>query len=84
MARFLSEEAWMATKPPFTYLRLNGITKDDGAVYPEMMKKWIIANCSGWVYVDGSTYVFENRSDMMLFSVWIKSDPFVEEYGDVK
>lgn len=83
MARFLTPEEWQAVKPPFSYLRFRKLDKD-AAVYQDMMRKWIEANCSGWVWDGGGdTYVFEHKSDMMLFAIWLKSDPFAAEHGDV-
>lgn len=82
MARFLTHDEWLKVKLPFTYLKIAGFS-DLPKIHVEMLEKWIEANGSGWVYREGATFVFESKSDMLMFSIWLKSDPFAEDQGDL-
>ena len=78
----LTREQWIETKAPFCYVRLDN--KAWTQVQKEIVIKWIESHCGGWFYWDeGDTYVFEKSGDRILFVLWVKSDPFDQDMGDV-
>lgn len=77
-AKFLTEEEWEAIEPPFTHVTVDNADHRD--VHRSMMKKWIASRCGGWVYYnEDKVFVFERNGDAMMFSIWVKSEPFAED-----
>ena len=81
--KLLSKEEWLAVKPPLFYVKVKN--NDWSAVHRELINKWIEAHCGdGWVFYDDyQTYVFQSDGDRTMFTIWIKSDPFEGDYGQI-
>jgi hypothetical protein len=81
--KILTREEWKEKTPPFTFARISNPSWS--VVHREMIVKWIEAHTgAGWVYWDGEEqYVFENSGDYIAFQVWIKSDPFSNDSGEI-
>jgi hypothetical protein len=69
--------------PDFHYIKVRNDSWS--AVHRQMINKWIEAHLgAGWCYWDGShTYIFQKAADWMLFKMWIKSEPFDDEDGEI-
>jgi hypothetical protein len=87
MADSLTEEQWRALKPPFHWMKVRK-TSWPSFVF-EMAEKHLYTLTSGWWYHgletnDYHLFVFERAEDMVAFKLWIASDPFKEEYGEIE
>lgn len=71
MGRILTKEEWNSIKPPFYLLTI----KETTSIIYEIMEKWFVVSCSDWLYFEGNVLVFGNKSDMMVFTIWLKSEP---------
>lgn len=79
----LTREEWLEKKPPFSFMKITNPTWS--RVHRDMIVKWLEAHTgAGWVYWDeAETYVFQNAGDYIAFGVWIKSNPFDKENGEI-
>jgi hypothetical protein len=72
---FIDKSKWDDVKPPFSFVRVDNPEFRD--THREMMKKWLVARCGGWIYFDDvDTFVFERPGDAMMFRIWVESEPF--------
>jgi len=80
----LTDEEWRAIKPPFVYMRVKNSSWQ--SVHRQMIVKWLEEHCgAGFVYWDKiDTYVFGSPGDKLMFKMWIKSDPFSEDDGEIE
>ena len=82
----LTQDEWekASIKPPFRWIKV--ANKAWGIVERQMIVKWLEAHVGkGWVYWNGeSRYVFQNAGDLLAFKMWIKSDPFAEDEGEIE
>ena len=60
-----------------------------GHIQRDIILKWIDAHIGGWVYINHDektkvhTYFFEKDGDRVYFAMWMKGDPFSEDYGEI-
>lgn len=84
MAKRLNDDEWHAVVPPFVWVDLRISTE----VELQILTKWIEQQTSGWFYYSKVfdakyTFVFEEKADMVAIKLWLSSDPFNEEHGEI-
>jgi len=82
--KLLTKEEWAATDATFVWLKVENKKWHD--IHREMVVKWIERHLgAGFIYWDGNeTYIFEKKSDMVMFRMWVADDPFSEGIGDIE
>lgn len=84
MIKLMTRDEFLAkAAAPMSFMKVENSSW--GAVHRDMIVKWLEAHTgAGWVYWDGaSTYIFQNSGDHLLFKMWVKSDPFEKEEGEI-
>jgi hypothetical protein len=84
MGKRLTDEEWSKVEPPFCWLDVRASADSEKAI----LEKWLINQIGGWWYRINSTdnkftYVFEDKADMVAVKLWLSSDPFREEHGEI-
>lgn len=79
----LSREDWIKVKPPLYWVKADN--KSWSKIHRDLINKWLETHCGReWVYYDGDfTYAFGSEGDQTMFVIWLKSDPFGGEHGDL-
>lgn len=84
MAKRLTDDEWREVVPPFVWVDLRISTE----IELQILCKWIDQQMGGWYYFSKSqdtkyTFVFEEKADMVALKLWLSSDPFNEEHGEI-
>lgn len=84
MGKRLTDDEWREVTPPFCWVDVRAASEAERSI----MEKWLDQQIGGWWYVMKSTdnkftYVFEEKADMVAVKLWLSSDPFREEHGEI-
>lgn len=74
--RILTDEEWIAVKPPFYYIEVD-YDRWTNLEY-EIATKFVVKNGTGWVYYRDKRFIFEKEDDFVLFRMWAENKPLQE------
>lgn len=72
-ARLLTSEEWAEQAPPFYYIKVEYDQWSE--LEYDVAIKYILKNCTGWLYYSNHRFIFEKEEDFVLFRLWAENKP---------
>jgi hypothetical protein len=86
MGKRLTSEEWHDLKPPFQWMRVRQETWPKFLF--EIAEKHLYNATQGyWYHMDEGSgkhlFIFEEQTDMVAFKLWLASEPFEKDFGEI-